>query len=201
MTALLLDMADYWPNPKPSERQITQETFKRGEYSRCGEAVCFDEFEPDGWLCTWEYRFDGPDVVEFADKERHGIYKVFKPGKELGWGGAMSVGDTAKGKVEIDVLKSRLVPPFFGVKGFWSTKLEAVHAQFTNPAGLAFKNVVQIFNSQTFYNFMDWKIFGSRTWQRRSWLASGVGAVQTDYINVKTGEISRHYAKSIKTAP
>ena len=207
---MIYDMKDYWANPKIGEKQVVQDVdrdgnlTKRAEYLWSGAVdgkpvIRLDEYnEGRGWTDAWEYRFDDRGVLEVADWETGGTHKVFKQGLELNWGNKLEVGQTVSNKVEIDFWKSRKVFPFFGVKGYMNIKLENAYKNFTNPSGLVFDDVIQIYSYQTLYRVMGFKTFGKTVWEVRRFHAKGIGVVVIDYM--ENGAVSgRHHAKSVET--
>jgi hypothetical protein len=193
-----VSMRDYWPDLAHGQSLVVQDASRNGgltklsRYSRTGSilgqsVMRIDEYNPPNntWTDAWEYRFDGPTMLEVADWELGETHKVFTPGKEICWGGEMSIGDTVRNTLAISAHHSKKTWPLFGVRGTNETTYQEFIPQFTNIHGLQFENVVKIHNRQTFWHFWKFKFFGASVYEVHRWHAPRVGYVQIDYNGIE----------------
>lgn len=202
--AAALDMRDYWPSLPTGRQQITQNEASQGGNTwfgltqryvnrgtvRGNPVLRLDDFNGTGWLDAWELRNDGSQILEVGDQFPSG-HKVYEIGKEFSWGGVVNVGDVIIRTVHVDVAAS--VGEVVGPHN-WGTEVltvEAFHPTFTNGAGLAFTDVVQVrmFQSFCITSACTWPT-GQATWITRHWFAPGKGIIQTEYLTVNSAPVS-----------
>jgi hypothetical protein len=189
---MTFDLRAYWPDPAAGKQVIAQfataaHTSLLRRYVRRGTiggapVAQMDEWSAQGWCDAWQYRDDGTQILEVATKQP-GVHKVYKPGKEIQWGGAQQIGDVVARSVEIDVAASTGVAPGIGNYGYQKIEFEAFHPVFLNAALNLYQDVAQFKVLQTWCADAGCAYpAGQHVYRQRYWMAPGLGFVQIEYL-------------------
>jgi hypothetical protein len=197
--AQTVDLRDYWPQPaatlqiinqdwaqtSPTFRSVLRRYVKRGQV-RGVDVYRLDAYINTGWLSAWEYRDDGTQILEVAT-ELPGSHLVYEVGKEIQWGGVMTLNDVVTRAVHVDVAASTGVTSGYWNWGTQKITFAAFYSSFTTGAGLTFSNVVKLNNFQSWCANSGCSYpSGQNIWTQNYYLAPGVGVVQIDYVSPTT---------------
>lgn len=193
--AQTVDLRSYWPQPTTEQlvaqdhtnewndnrKTVLRRFVKRGTV-RGTPVIRLDEYNYAGWLDAWEYRDDGSQILEVAT-DTPSAHIVYVIGKEIQWGGVMSLNDVVTRSVQVDVAASTGVTAGYWNYGNQKITFSSFYSTFTTDAGLVFSNVVKLRVHQAWCANAGCSYpTGQNIWSMDYFLAPGVGIVQLDYI-------------------
>ncbi len=194
--AQTVDLRNYWPQPaaglqiinqdwatSPAFRSLLRRYVKRGQV-RSNDVYRLDEYTSStGWIDAWELRDDGTQMLEVGTWTSPTVHLVYEVGKEIQWGGSMTLNDFSTRTVHVDVSASTGVTSGYWNWGTQKITFSAFYSSFTNAHGLTFSNVVKlnVFQSWCANSGCAYPS-GQNIWTMNYYLAPGVGIVELEYL-------------------
>ena len=194
--AAAANICDYWPVIPAGRQQVVQFQATQGTAQWLGLTARYvnrgtvggqpvlrmDEWSGQGWQDAWELRCVNGEWLEVGDWTPAG-HKVYTIGKEIRWGGNVSVGQTFSNQIHVNVAAS--TGETTGIHN-WGTQIvtfEEAIPSLTTLSGEVYTDVLKINVTQSWCiaAYCAWPA-GQATWRMRYWLARGIGIVQVQYL-------------------